>query len=301
MKAINGAARRAARRETLVALGFVAPSCILYVLFALLPVIAIAVFSFTAIDRFTWHVDFAGLDNFAFVGSDPRFWRSLFNTLLFVVLAVTGNVGLGLVLAVLLNRRLPAAVLYVLRLSYFLPVLISTALVSLVWRFIYSTDLGILNYYAQALGLPKTGWLTDRHVAMLSVVIMDVWKHFGFFMIILLAALQSVPRMLIEAASLDGAGQMRIFWSVQVPVIMPVLLFCVTYATITGLQVFESVRILTAGGPGDATNTMVMYMFEQAFSAQDIGAGSSSALILLVVIVIVTLVQLRASRWTTDD
>ncbi len=230
-EAAGSTARRAARREALVAFGFLVPAYILYILFALLPVMAIMVFSFAAIDRFNWNVDFAGLDNFTFVVGDPRFWKSFSNTLLFVALAVTGNVGLGLLLAVLLNRRLPAAVLYVLRLAYFLPVLIATALVSLVWRFIYSTDLGILNYYAQVLGLPKTGWLTDRHVAMLSVVIMDVWKHFGFFMIILLAALQSVPRTLIEAASLDGAGPTRIFRSVQIPVIMPIVLFCVSYAT----------------------------------------------------------------------
>jgi ABC-type sugar transport system permease subunit len=131
---------------------------------------------------------------------------------------------------------------------------------------------------------------------MLSIVVMDVWKHFGFFMMILLAALQSVPRGLIEAAQIDGAGPLRIFRSVQVPLILPVLLFCITYATITGLQVFESVRILTSGGPGDATNTMVMYMFEQTFGAQDVGTGSASALLLLVVILIVTAVQLRISR-----
>jgi ABC-type sugar transport system permease subunit len=288
--------RRAATREAIAAFGFLAPAYLFYLVFTFIPVCAVLVFAFTGIDRFTWHVEFVGLDNLRFVLVDARFWKSLANTFLFVSLAVTGNVGAGLILAVLLNRRLPGPILYLLRLAYFLPVLIATALVSLVWKFIYSTDLGALNYYVQASGLPKVGWLTDRHVAMLSIVIMDVWKHFGFFMVILLAALQSVPRGLIEAAALDGARPLRVFLSVQLPVILPVLLFCATYATITGLQVFESIRILTAGGPGDATNSMVMYMFEQTFGAQDVGAGSASALVLLLVIVAVTIVQLRASR-----
>jgi ABC-type sugar transport system permease subunit len=131
---------------------------------------------------------------------------------------------------------------------------------------------------------------------MVAVVIMDVWKHFGFFMIILLAALQSVPRDITEAAAIDGAGPVATFAYIKVPMIAPVILFCITYATIGGLQMFESVRILTGGGPGDATTSMVMYMYERTFAAQDVGVGASAALILLITIVAVTLVQLRVGR-----
>jgi multiple sugar transport system permease protein len=171
-----------------------------------------------------------------------------------------------------------------------------SALVSLVWKFLYSTDLGILNYYLRALGVPGVGWLSDGSVAMVSVVIMDVWKHFGFFMIIMLAALQAVPRSLIEAAALDGAGGGRIFYHIKLPVIAPVVLFCVTYATIGGLQVFDSVRILTNGGPGDATRVVVLYMFEQTFGAQDLGTGTAAAFTLLVVIALVTALQFGFGR-----
>ncbi len=131
---------------------------------------------------------------------------------------------------------------------------------------------------------------------MTSVVIMDVWKHFGFFMVILLAAMQSIPRSIVEAAWLDGARPLQVFLCVKVPMIAPVILFCVTYATITGLQMFETVRILTSGGPGDATISLVMYMYEQTFSAQDIGAGTSAALVLLIAIMIVTYIQIRLGR-----
>jgi multiple sugar transport system permease protein len=281
-------ASRMERREAWAGYGFIVPAYVLYILFALLPTLATLAFSLTSIDRFTWTFEYVGLDNLRYVLGERRFWASFVNTFVFVAAAVTGNVGMGLLLAALLDRSLPGPVLYMLRLAYFLPVLISTALVSLVWQFIYSTDLGVVNYYIQAMGLPKIGWLTDRKVAMTSVVIMDVWKHFGFFMVILLAALKAVPRSLEEAAWLDGASPVQVFFYVKVPIIAPVILFCVTYATITGLQMFETVRILTSGGPADATISLVMYMYEQTFSAQDIGAGTSAALVLLVAIAIVT-------------
>lgn len=280
-----------AAREARAGVVFAAPGFLLYLLFALIPVLVTLGFSLTQIDRFTWQVDFVGADNFFYIWTDRHFWRSFGNTFEFIVLAVAGNVGFGLLVAVLLDRAMPKTLLYALRFAYFLPVLVAAALVSLVWKFLYSTDLGILNYYLRSVGLPSVGWLTDGGVAMVSVVILDVWKHFGFFMIILLAALQAVPRSLIEAAQLDGASAARVFWHIKLPTIAPVLLFCITYATIGGLQVFDSVRILTNGGPGDATRVMVLYMYEQTFGAQDIGSGSAVAFTLLLTIIAVTAVQ----------
>ena len=280
---------------------FVAPAFLLYVAFLLVPVLAALMFSVTEVDRFTWQTDFVGLDNFRYIWADRHFWRSFLNTFEFIALAVTGNVGVGLFVAVLLDRSMPRALLYFLRFAYFMPVLVATALVSLVWKFLYSTDLGILNYYLRTVGLPALGWLSDGRIAMVSIVLMDVWKHFGFFMIILLAALQGVPRSLVESASLDGAGAFRIFWHVKLPVIAPVVLFCITYATIGGLQVFDSVRILTNGGPGDATRVVVLYMYEQTFGAQDLGTGSAAALTLLVTIVIVTALQFALNQKVVQE
>lgn len=284
------------RAEGRAAFLFVLPAYTLYILFALVPAAATLVFSFGYLDRFSWTFEITGLENIVYVIGDRRFWTSFFNTLYFVTFAAVGNVFLGLVFAALLDRTMPQVLLYAVRLAYFLPVLVSTALVSLVWQFLYSSDLGIFNYYLTSIGLPRIGWLSDERVAMISVIIMDVWKNFGFFMIIQLAALQSIPREVVEAAALDGAGPVATFLRVKVPMIGPVILFCLTYATITGLQMFESVRILTAGGPGTATTSMVMYMYEETFEAQDVGVGASASLILLVTIVLVTLVQLRFGR-----
>jgi multiple sugar transport system permease protein len=278
---------------------FAAPAFLLYLAFLLVPLLAAMAFSFAQIDRFTWNTEFVGFDNFRYIWSDRHFWTSFLNTFEFIALAVTGNVGLGLFVAVLLDRRLPVALLYFLRFAYFMPVLVATALVALVWKFLYSTDLGILNYYLRAFGIPGPGWLSDARIAMVSVVIIDVWKHFGFFMIIQLAALQAVPRSLIESASLDGAGPFRIFWHVKLPLIAPVVMFCISYATIGGLQVFDSIRIITNGGPGDATRVVVLYMYEQAFGAQDLGTGSAAALTLLAVIAVVTALQFALGRRVT--
>ncbi len=284
------------QRETMAAYGFLAPAYFIYLLFMAIPLVASLLLSVLEVDRLTLATQYVGWANFDWVLTDPRFWKTFGNTFYFITLAVVGNVGLGLGLAVLLDRNIPGPLLYLFRLAYFLPVLVSLAFVSFIWRFMFSFDLGAINYYIRVLGLPPVGWLTDKNVAMLSIVIIDVWKNVGFFVIILLAALQGVPRNLMEAARIDGASSFTALRRIKLPYIAPVILFCVTYATIGGLQVFDSIKIITDGGPGDATRSVVMYMFSEAFSAGELGTGAASALTLLVVIAIVTAIQLTLGR-----
>lgn len=277
---------------------FLTPGFAVYLLFALVPTLAAFVLSFSEMDRMAGTVEYIGFANYEWIWSDPRFWKTFSNTFLFIALAVTGNVGIGLLLALIVNRKMPAVLLYFLRLSFFMPVLVACAFVAIIWQFLYSQDLGIINYYLRALGLPAVGWLTDSRIAMISVVIMDVWKNTGFFMLILLAALQDVPREVLEAAKIDGAGRLAVFFRITLPQIMPVVFFCITYASINGLQVFDSIRILTYGGPGDATRSVVMYMSEETFNAWEIGTGSAAACTLLVVIGLVTVAQIWiGKRW----
>jgi ABC-type sugar transport system permease subunit len=284
------------QRETMAAYGFLAPAYLIYLLFLAIPLVASLLLSVLEVDRLTLATQFVGWANFDWVLTDPRFWKTFGNTFYFIALAVVGNVGLGLLLAVLLDRNIPGPLLYLFRLAYFLPVLVSLAFVSFIWRFMFSFDLGAINYYIRMLGLPPVGWLTDKNVAMFSIVIIDVWKNVGFFVIILLAALQGVPRNLMEAARIDGASPFTALRRIKLPYIAPVILFCVTYATIGGLQVFDSIKIITDGGPGDSTRSVVMYMFSEAFSAGELGTGAASALTLLVVIAIVTAIQLTLGR-----
>ncbi len=284
------------QRERRAAWAFLAPAYLIYLLFLLVPLLAALLLSVLQVDRLTLATDYVGLANFEWIYTDPRFWTTFRNTFYFISLAVIGNVGLGLILAVALDRKMPQFLLYFFRLAYFLPVLVSLAFVSFIWKFLFAYDLGVINYYLRQLGLTPVGWLNDQRVAMLSIVIIDVWKNVGFFIIIFLAALQGVPRTLTEAAQIDGASAMVTLWRIKLPYIAPVILICVTFATIGGLQVFDSIKIITNGGPGDATRSVVMYMYTEAFGAGDLGTGAASALTLLVVISAVVAVQMLVGR-----
>ncbi|MBN9317209.1 MAG: sugar ABC transporter permease [Devosia sp.] len=286
------------QKEAVAAYGFLIPAYAIYILFLALPLVAALMLSVLEVDRLTLKAEWVGWANFDWIFTDPRFWQTFANTFYFIVLAVAGNVGLGLALAVLLDRRLPGPLLYLFRLAYFLPVLVSLAFVSFIWQFLFSYDLGAINYYVKAMGLPPVRWLTDKNIAMLSIIIIDVWKNVGFFLIVFLAALQGVPKTLLEAARIDGASALTTLYRIKLPFIAPVILFCITYATIGGLQVFDSIKIITNGGPGDATRSVVMYMYSEAFNAGELGTGAASALTLLIVIAIVVAIQLSiARRW----
>lgn len=286
-------------RETIAGYLFIFPAYFLYLAFLLIPLLAALGLSFLEMDRITWSMEWVGYENFSWIYTDERFWRTFKNTFIFISMAVLGNVGLGLMIAMALDRAIPKAILYFLRLAYFLPVLVSLAFVSFIWRFLYSTDLGVINYYLRMIGFENIGWLTDSSIAMYSVVILDVWKNVGFFIIIFLAALQGIPKNLIEAAVIDDASPWAVMTRIKIPYIAPVIIFCITYATIGGLQVFDSIKILTNGGPGDATRSVVMYMVEEAFNSGDLGTGAAAALTLFIAISLVVACQAGAVRLFT--
>lgn len=273
---------------------FVVPAVVLYLTFVLAPVILTVVLSFSYYDpQLGSH--WVGLANYHRFFTDPRSVHIFWNTLAFTLFAVTGNVSVGLLLALALNRVMPRWLLYFFRLAFFLPVIIAAAFVSIVWGYFYA-DSGIFNYYLTHLGLPAVRWLTSAHNAMGSIVVMDVWKNTGFFMVIFIAALQGVPRSIIEAAIMDGTSPWRRFWRIRLPWISPIVFFCIVYASIGALQVYESIYILTKGGPGDATRSMSINIVEEAFGSFQIGYGASVAVVMTVVILIITVVQMLASR-----
>jgi multiple sugar transport system permease protein len=278
---------------------FILPSFALYALFVLAPVIVTLILSFSYYDPMLGS-RWIGLDNYARFLSDDRSLQIFWNTLRFAFFAVSFNVGVGLLLALALNRALPAPLLYFFRLAFFLPVIIAAAFVSIVWSYLYGDQLGVINYYLVTWGIPPVRWLTSSDNAMMSVIIMDVWKNTGFFMIIFIAALQGVPRNIIDAAVMDGASYWRRFFRIVLPYISPVIFFGIVYASIGALQVYESIMILTLGGPGDATRSMSIYIVEEAFGSFQIGYGASVAVVLTLVILLITSVQLFASRrWVT--
>ena len=273
---------------------FVFPAMALYLVFVLAPVVLTIILSFAFYDpQLGSH--WVGLDNFKRFFFDNRSREIFWNTLRFTAMAVTGNVTVGLLLALALNRAMPAWLLYFFRLAFFLPVIIAAAFVSIVWGYFFQ-DNGIFNYYLSHLGLPTVRWLTSAQSAMPSIVFMDVWKNTGFFMVIFIAALQGVPKNIIEAAIMDGTPPWRRFWRITLPWISPVVFFAIVYASIGALQVYESIYILTKGGPGDATRSMSINIVEQAFGSFQLGYGASVAVVMTLVILLITGVQLLISR-----
>jgi multiple sugar transport system permease protein len=271
------------------------PSFALYSVFVLAPVIVTCILSFTYFDPMQGS-RWVGLDNYLRFFTDDRSQQIFWNTLRFTVFAVTGNICVGMLFALALDRKMPGILLYLFRLAFFLPVIIAAAFVSIVWGYFYGDDLGVINYYLIRLGFSPVHWLTSSRYAMMSIVIMDVWKNAGFFMIIFIAALQGVPKTLIEASVMDGAGYWRRYFRIVLPWISPVVFFAIVYASIGALQVFESIVILTRGGPGDATRSMSIYIVEEAFDSFEIGYAASIAVVMTVVILAITVLQFLASR-----
>ena len=274
---------------------FVLPATVLYLTFVIAPVIVTTILAFAYYDPMLGS-QWVGFDNFIRFFTDQRSLQILWNTLRFALFAVTFNVSIGLVLALALNRAMPGWLLYFFRLAFFLPVIIAAAFVSIVWTYFYGDDLGVINYYLRLIGLPGVRWLTDAGQAMTSIIIMDVWKNTGFFMIIFIAALQGVPKNILEAAVMDGTPAWRQFFRITLPYISPVVFFCIVYASIGALQVFESIVILTQGGPGDATRSLSIQIVEEGFGSFQIGYAASISVVMTVIILIITAIQQILSR-----
>ena len=271
------------------------PTTVLYLCFVLVPVALTIVLSFAFYDPMLGS-RWVGFDNYARFFTNPRSLRIFFNTLQFTFFAVTFNVSIGLLLAIALNRAMPGWLLYVFRLAFFLPVIIAAAFVSIVWSYFFGDDLGVINYFLRLVGLSNVRWLTDSGTAMTSIIIMDVWKNTGFFMIIFIAALQGLPKSITEAALMDGTPPWRQFFRITLPYISPVVFFAIVYASIGALQVYESIVNQTKGGPGDATRSLSILIVEEGFSSFQIGYAAAISVVMTVIILIITAIQQLLSR-----
>jgi multiple sugar transport system permease protein len=268
---------------------------LLYAVFTLGPAIAAFVLAFYKWNYLT-DPQFVGLENFRTLAADDRVGGIVRNTIAFAVSSVVIKVLLGFMIAVFIWSSRARPVVTLLESAVFFPVVLPMSVVALVWGLFLNTDSGILNGLLASIGLPRAPWLTESHWALASIILIDVWKQTGFFVIIYLAALRNIPRELLEAAELDGASAARRTRSLLIPLVSPSTLFLVVIGTIGSLQVFDQSYILTNGGPGDATRTIVYYLWELAFQRLDVGYATTVTLLLFVLIGAVTLVQFRAGR-----
>jgi ABC-type sugar transport system permease subunit len=287
------ARRRQALRRNLTAYAFLAPGFLAFAVFLLVPVAWVVRQSFQqggVLGEPIW----VGLENWREAVGDPALREALGNTVLYTAMVVPATIGLGLLLAVLLRGVRRGGT--VLRTVLYLPSLAPIVLAALVWVFMVQPDFGLLNLVNRALGVEPLNLLGDERLALPTIAGLDIWRGFGFWGILLLAGLLAVPPELYQAASLDGASPARRFWHVTLPSIRPVLAVAALLVTVTSMQVFDSVYVLTNGGPGGATRTAVFYIYTSIFETGNPGYGAVLSLILLVVVVVLTFAMARLAR-----
>lgn len=291
--------RGAGRRRVAPGFWFVLPALSVIGVFFVLPIVMALALSVTDFDVYAVadlaNLRFVGLDNYRRLTSDPRFWRALGNTAVFVLAAGPLSVATSLGAALLLDAKL-VRWKGLLRTLLFLPVVTTLVAVAVVWRYLYHPRTGLLNWLLGALGIPAIDWLGDPRFALPALVLLAVWKNFGFNMIIFLAALQGVPARLYEAARLDGAGWWQRFRHVTLPVLAPTFLFVGIITTVGYLQLFAEPYVMTRGGPNDATLSVVLLMYEEGFRWWNLGYASAMAFVLFAIVLVVTLAQVRLSR-----
>lgn len=288
---------RARRRRNLVAYTFLAPNLIVFTLFMFIPILGsffISLYEWSLIGTRT----FVGLDNYVSLLSDGVFWQAFRNTAVYVLGTVPTTMGLGLLVALGLNRSMPGRTL--LRAIYFVPVCISLVAVGLVSLWILSDDYGVVNNALRALGLPTVHWLSSTAWAMPSLIAVTIWIRLGFNMVIYLAALQGVPKELVQAAKVDGASGWDRFRYITWPLLKPASFLLVVLNVIFSLHVFDLIFVMTNGGPGFSTTVLVQYIYRLAFQTAEMGSASAVGVILYLLLMAFTVFYWRTSRQSRE-
>lgn len=280
---------------------FLTPALSAIFIFFFVPVIAAFIISFTDFDIYALGnlstVRFIGLNNYINLFDDPLFFTALKNTFYFVLMAGPLSIAISLGAALLLNSKL---IKYkaIFRLSYFIPVVTTLVAVAIVWRFIYHPRFGILNYILSTVGIDQIDWLGDTSTAMPAIVLMSVWKNFGYNMIIFIAGLQNIPEDLYEAASIEGANNWQKFKSITLPMLAPTTIFISIITMIGYFQFFAEPYIMTQGGPLNSTLSIVQYMYQEGFRWWNMGYSASIAFVFFFIILIGTVIQLKIQKST---
>jgi multiple sugar transport system permease protein len=281
---------------------FVLPALVLLLVFFFLPVVAALLLSLTDFDLYAIadleNVEFIGLDNYARLLRTPDFWTALRNTFYFVLVGGPLSVIASLGAALLLNARV-ARFKSLFRTIYFAPVVTTLVAVAVVWRYMYHAQYGLLNGALGLVGIAPLDWLGNPRLAMPAIILLAVWKNFGYNMIIFVAGLQSIPDDLYEAAQIDGAGPLRRFLHVTLPSLGPTMLFVSVITMIGYFQLFAEPYVMTQGGPVKSTLSVVLFMYQEGFRWWRMGFAASIAFVLFLIILAGTLIQLRLQRRST--
>lgn len=267
-----------------------APYSAFLLIFAAYPILFALVLVFLRWDLVTTPA-FAGMDNVRLLAVDGRFWRAVLNTFVFLSIHLPLQIASALALALALNR--PLAFRSFWRAAFFLPVVISGAVVAILWSNLYATDVGLINGVLVRIGLQPVPWLTDPNTAMPAIAAMVTWKNVGFYVIIYLAGLQYIPRSCKEAIEMEGATSWQRFRYLTLPLLLPQTILVVTLSTINGFQLFIEPYVMTGGGPLRRTYSIVLYLYTNAFAYQKMGYAATIGVALALIIGAVVLVQRR--------
>ncbi|MDQ7991263.1 MAG: sugar ABC transporter permease [Propionicimonas sp.] len=287
------------RRESLAAAAFLAPDLIGLLIFVLLP-IAYAVY----VSFFDWNLiadmEFVGLANYERMLTDADWWASMARTLQFAAMYVPLLFVLSLGLAVALTA-LAGGTAANLRSAYLLPFAVTSVIASTLWMFLYNEKQGYLNAVLNFFGIPDQKFIGSPSQAMISIVVVVIWTNLGYTSMLFFAAIKEIPASLTEAARLDGAGAWQNFLRITLPLIRPTTIFVVVTSTIAAFQILDIILVMTGGGPADATNVGVLYIYQRSFERLEMGYGSALSVVMFAILLVISLVQLRLSRSSNLD
>lgn len=268
---------------------FLLPAGIVLLIFFFIPFFQTIGLSFLDYSNNIYHASFAGLQNYVAILHNPVFYKVMLNTVIYLVVAVPVLAIIPLLLAILINQKIKGITLY--KILIYLPVIVSIVVAAIAFKWLYAEQ-GILNYLLNVFHIHSIGWLTDPKYAIYSVIIVTIWKGIGYYMMIYLAALMSVPKELYEACDIDGAGFFTKHLTVTIPHLMPTIALVTTISSISAMKIFAEIYVMTKGGPLNSTKTIVYYIYEKAFENLDLGYASAMAVILLVIVMAFSLVNI---------
>lgn len=269
---------------------FLAPALIVLAIFFFLPFFESFYISTLDYSNDIYNPIFVGVDNYIAIFKSALFWQTMWNTVVYLAIAVPLLVILPLIIAIVINQKLKFINFY--RVSIYLPVVVSIVVAGIAWKWLYA-DNGILNYIISFFGFDKIGWLTDTKYSLYSVIAVTVWKGLGYYMMIYLAALTSVPNDLYEAADIDGANLLQKHFAVTIPHLLPAIALVSIISSISAMKVFVEIYVMTQGGPLNSSMTVVYYIYQKAFENLDLGYASACGVILMIIIMAISVFNIK--------
>ena len=287
--------------QVIVAFALLLPTFVALAVLFVYPVLNVFYLGFTQTNTITGISKFIGLQNYEFLFKNEIFRQALKNTFVFTLLKIVLEISISLILAVMLDMAIPLR--KYLRISYFAPVIVPVVASSIIFMWLYDPQIGPLNQFLKFLHLPTSSFIYAEDTALVSIVVFAVWRGIGYDIIVFISGLQGINENAIEAAKIDGASELQIFFRIKLPLLRPVLAFVVMMGLIGCFQAFTEVDIMTDGGPNNSTILMVNYIYKQAFGNSKMGRGAAASMVLFVIILAFTIIQkvINDRKETYDD